>query len=169
LLYGDNANLSALFHHELFHVFHQELCAMPEPKPEGPNGLWPPLWSEGLAVYVSRALNPKATLRELTLSDELVSGVDAKRPALARELLRLLDDAREEDYRDYFLGAGQRDDVPKRAGYYLGFLVARSLSKQMPFDRLVRLCGEDLRTAIERELQRLIAEEPVLPPGRASG
>ncbi|MBK9001285.1 MAG: hypothetical protein IPM35_36660 [Myxococcales bacterium] len=160
LLYGPDASVGPLFHHELFHLHHQKLCSMPEPKPEGPNGLWPPLWTEGLAVYVSHHLNPKATLRELTLSPEMVSAADARMAPLAGELLRLLDDAREEDYRDYFLGAGQREDVPKRAGYYIGYRLARSLSKQMSFDRLVRLCGDELRTAIERELQRLIAAEP---------
>lgn len=160
LLYGKDANLAALFHHELFHLHHQKLCAMPEPKPEGPNGLWPPLWTEGLAVYVSHHLNPKATLRELTLSQDMVTAADAKMAPLARELLRLLDDAREEDYRDFFLGAGARDEVPKRVGYYVGYRIARSLAKQMSFDRLVRLCGGELRTAVERELLRLIAEEP---------
>ena len=167
LIHGKDANLGALFHHELFHLHHQQLCAMPEPKPEGPNGLWPPLWSEGLAVYVSHHLNPSASLRELLLESKASSAADARMADLARELVRILDDAREEDYRDFFLGAGQRADVPKRAGYYLGYRVARSLAKQMSFDRLVRLCGDELRTAIERELLRLIAEEPPIGQGRA--
>ncbi len=169
LLYGKEANLAALFHHELFHLHHAELCKMPEPTEEGPNGLWPPLWTEGLAVYVSHHLNPKATLRQLTLSDEMKSEADAKLPALARDLLRVLDDAREEDFRDFFLGAGQRDDVPKRVGYYIGYRIASSLAKQMPFNRLVRLCGEELRAAIERELQRLIGQELPPPAGEANG
>jgi hypothetical protein len=154
-LYGKNANLAALFHHELFHLHHQALCAMPEPTPEGPNGLAAPLWTEGLAVYVAHHLNPGASLAELTLSEEMVTAADARMPALARELLGLLDDAREEDYRDFFLGAGKRDDLPKRVAYYVGYRVAASLAKQMPFEQLVRLCGSELRRAIELELRRM--------------
>lgn len=157
LIHGEDANLSALFHHELFHLHHRALCALPEPKPEGPNGLWPALWSEGLAVWVSHHLNPDATLRQLTLSEEMVAAVDAKLPALSRELSTLLDDAREVDHRDYFLGAGQREDVPKRSGYYVGYLVAKSLAEKSSFERVVRLCGPELREAIGRELARMSA------------
>lgn len=161
LIYGKSARLEPLFHHELFHLHHQKLCAMPEPKPEGPNGLWPPLWTEGLAVYVSHHLNPGATLGELTLSDEMVRAADTKLAAIARELIGLLHDAREEDYRDYFLGAGQRPELPKRVGYYVGYRIARSLAKQMSFDELVHLCGDPLSKAVERELWRLAGEEPL--------
>ncbi|MFO0565208.1 MAG: hypothetical protein U0263_06075 [Polyangiaceae bacterium] len=163
LLHGKDANLAALFHHELFHLHHPTLCALPEPKPEGPNGLWPPLWTEGLAVYVSQRLNPKATLGELTLSAELVRATDERMALIAGELLQKLDDAREEDFRDFFLGAGQRPEIPKRSAYYVGYRVAASLARQMSFDRLVRLCGDELRTAIERELLRLKSAEPAAP------
>jgi hypothetical protein len=58
-------------------------------------------------------------------------------------------------YRDFFLGSGKRADVPKRAGYYVGLLVAQEVAKTRGWKELVRLRGEALRVAVDDALGKL--------------
>jgi hypothetical protein len=58
-LQGEDANLGPLFHHELFHVYHGSVNAQMASATHGP--VYQDLWCEGLAVYVSKRLNPDAT------------------------------------------------------------------------------------------------------------
>jgi hypothetical protein len=155
LIHGADANLGPLFHHELFHVHHEMQCPSPDYQKEGPHGLYDPLWREGLAVYVSRVLNPGANNKQLLLDDEMVRRGTEMLPALAKELQSLLDDAKEEQYRDFFLGAGQRQDIPKRVAYFVGLRVVEKVAADRALPDLVRLCGPELRAAIEEALKKL--------------
>ena len=83
-IHGDSDSLAPLFHHELFHVYH---FGTHTPFGPGPNRLYHALWAEGLAVWVSRELNPDAKLEDILVTPELVAAADAMMPALAHELL----------------------------------------------------------------------------------
>ena len=54
-LHGSTANLSVLFDHELFHVYHRQVA--PSLFRKG-DEIWKRLWIEGLAEYVSWRMNP---------------------------------------------------------------------------------------------------------------
>jgi hypothetical protein len=148
-LHGADANLAALFHHELFHVHHaMKMACAPEP-PEGPHGLLLPLWTEGLAVRFSKALNPQASWKQLLLDDGMVERGNAMLPQLARDLRAALLDTTEQNYVDYFRGAGARTDIPKRVGYYVGYRVADELAQTRNLQELTTLCGAELLAAVD--------------------
>ncbi|RYZ67394.1 MAG: hypothetical protein EOP08_02865 [Proteobacteria bacterium] len=157
-IYGENARIGPLFHHELFHCYHTDVNATLEPTAES-HGVLEPLWAEGLAVYVAATLNPDATPDQLTLRDPMTREVDAVQGRLAGELRGLLDDISEEGYRDFFLGAGQRADVPKRAGYLLGFRVAKHVATRTgrSLPELARLRRPELRGLVDEALAALAA------------
>ena len=119
-----------------------------------------PLWMEGLAVYVSKQLNPKATWSELELSDDMVRDASAMLPALAKEIRPNLNATTEETYRDFFLGAGKRADLPKRSGYYVGYRVAARLGQGKNLSDLARLRGPELRRAVDEALASFEAAKP---------
>jgi hypothetical protein len=48
------------FHHELFHQYHNRFLV-------DKNEIWVSLWAEGLATYVSEALSPGSSIKELML------------------------------------------------------------------------------------------------------
>jgi len=156
---GNSANLEPLFHHELFHLYHRQFdppgsAAEDEAAPL----LWG-LWGEGLAVHASKVLHPTATNTELLLSDTLVDDTRRVLPALAKELRVKLALTSMDTYRDFFLGNGKRTDVPKRAGYYVGLLVAEEVAKTHGWKEMVRLRGEPLRIAVDGALRKLEASK----------
>lgn len=51
--------------------------------------------------------------------------------------------------------AAASGDLPPRFGYYVGYLVARELARDLPFETLLRLEGPALREAMAKALRRL--------------
>ncbi|QOY95272.1 hypothetical protein IM543_05230 [Massilia sp. UMI-21] len=144
---GDEA---AFFHHELFHDYHDTGCKS-EP-------VWVSLWGEGLATYVSKQLNPTANNAELLLDFPPNLVADTR-----KELKRALDDVHakldSEDRSDYaglFFGRdGGAGGLPARRGYYLGYLVAEEIGKDLSIQQMAKLdCGA-ARTAVTAALERL--------------
>jgi TorA maturation chaperone TorD len=116
--------------------------------PERP--LYMALWVEGLATLVARQLNPSA-------SDVAIHGLPTNTPErAARDLPRLtsllrakLDSTKAEDYQAFFLGNETDAPIPRRSGYYVGYLVAARIQKGRSLRELARLKGPELRQAIE--------------------
>jgi Predicted Zn-dependent protease (DUF2268) len=150
-LHGADASLEPLFHHELFHMHHGAV----NPSPAGDRTLLYPLWNEGLAVYVAHKLNPKATWPQLVLSDAMVRRGTELLPKLAAELRPHLKGTTEAAYRDFFLGAGKRADIPKRVGYFVGYQVVKLVARDKTLDQLVRLRGKELFGAVDEALKTL--------------
>lgn len=165
-LHGDQASLAPLFHHELFHVYHVEQGKPFEGSEE--NRMYQALWAEGLAVHVARALNPGATNQQLVLTDDMVRRGEAMLPALAAELLANLDSTDPAFYRDWFRGAGKRQDIPIRVGYFLGMRVAEVLGRGRSLQELAMLRDPTLRQEIARALETLASAAAAAPsaPGR---
>lgn len=151
-IHGADADLGALFHHELFHVYQEDVNPRKEVPEDAPHGVLDPLWSEGLAVYVSKVMHPQATWKQILLSDEMIEQTTTKLPKLAGELRQHLDASTEEFYRDFFLGAGKRADVPIRCGYYMGFRIAERAAKGRTLSELARLAGPELRAIVDAVL-----------------
>jgi hypothetical protein len=158
-IYGEKASLESFFDHELFHIYHQQF---PDPELEGT--LARALWKEGLAIYVAWTLSPEAPESVIFgLPADMPERARAALPRLAGELRARLDSKSPEDYRNFFLANPQREDLPGRSGYYVGYLVARELGRtRSPFE-LARLHGQPLREAIEGVLRQLESAAPTVP------
>jgi hypothetical protein len=150
-IYGPTADVEPFFDHELFHIYHEQF---PDPGAEGTLGR--ALWREGLATYVSQALNPSVSERVLFgLPEDMPARARQLLPKLAGELRAKLDSKDREEYAAFFLGNGPRKDIPARSGYFVGYQVARELARTRTLSQLAHLHGSELRTAIVEALRRL--------------
>jgi hypothetical protein len=139
--------LGPLVVHELFHVHHRATV------PDGPGTFYWALWSEGLATYVSRRLNPSVAETEVCCLPALPE-TQAALEHLVPEALRLLDSEGSADYARFFLG-GSDLDVPQRSGYYLGYRVAAEAGRRYSLAELARLRPEVVRKLIVESLPTL--------------
>ncbi len=139
--------LGPLVVHELFHVHHQAVV------PDSPDAFYWALWSEGLATYVSRQLNPAVAETEVCCLPALPE-TQAALPRLVPEALRLLDSESPADYARYFLGSSNLD-IPQRSGYYLGYRVAAEAGRTLSLAELARLKPEAVRKLVVDTLPTL--------------
>jgi hypothetical protein len=138
------------FHHELFHVYHGQ-------KVRGVYKIWGALWGEGLATYVSLALNPNSTFQDIMLDTPagLVQSCQEKFPELWSLLSQNLSSESESEYTRWFLLSSQDPLVPRRAGYYLGFLIAQELHRGRTLKDLAQLQGTQLLELIQSKIKDL--------------
>lgn len=137
---------SALFSHELFHVYHSQIIK------EQSEALYWALWEEGLATYVSRTLNPDLPENKICCLPD-VSAVRQVLPKIAGELLSKLDSTSQSDSARYFLGSQENLDVPERSGYYVGYFIAQQLGKSRSLAGLARLQPAEVRKLEENSLR----------------
>lgn len=140
----------AFFHHELFHVYHERYFA-------GCDSLWCALWAEGLAVYVAEQLNPGAADAELLLTSPrpIRAEVDGNLVRAVCALRGRLDSTDEAEYAAFFLGGSSFEDLPPRAGYYLGYLALQQAGREAAPRALAHLDRTQARTRLERALDAL--------------
>ena len=114
--------------HELFHRYHRQFFDF-EPSKNYP--LWTVLWAEGLAEYVEEQLNPNASEIDLSLVPAgMPHKVEERRGELAADFLNRFAATDTPDAKAWFNDIDSKDPVvPARAGYELGVLVVRELSK----------------------------------------
>jgi hypothetical protein len=112
--------------------------------------LYQVLWLEGLAAYESKALNPTATDQQVLLSGTVASEVRAIWPTLRADLSNHLDSSNKEDIDAYMFDASSK--IPRRAGYYIGMLIAQRLALQHTFAELCQLQGQQLRAEVAKAL-----------------
>ena len=141
-------HIDPFFHHELFHAYHGRFF-------RGCDSVWCGLWSEGLAVYVASRLNPGASDSELLLTRPvpLRSAVEANRREALCTIARRLDST---ETGTLFFGGGRKvDDLPPRAGYYIGYLLAAEAGKTRTLQQLAKLPAEEVRPLLVESLRRL--------------
>jgi hypothetical protein len=146
--HGDGFKIAPLFHHELFHVYHDQF--MPEQKSEP---LYLALWREGLAVHAAKTLNPEATPGQLVLMD-LMETLPPVLGQVTDHFAGIMEQPSEHWYGVYF-SDGKHEFIPPRAGYYLGQLVAREISSDMSWAQMMNLQGPALQAQIRRVLKLL--------------
>jgi hypothetical protein len=143
----------AFFDHELFHMYHRQITGV-----GGGRGdpLYRALWEEGLATYVSGALNPRVSESAiLGRPEDLAERAEPLLPQIARELLQNMDSTSPDLYQAFFLGNSPRKDLPPRSGYYVGFLIARELGQSHSLQQLAQINGELLRSTVRQMLQKM--------------
>lgn len=155
--HGEDANLATLFHHELFHVYHAQQHPEWQQKnrSKGEIPLYWLLWSEGLATYVSRVLNPEAGLEQVLLSKTLAKEADPQLARLAKDVREHLLTTSTDYMFDYLSASPRRQEIPPRAGYYIGMLIAQEMGRTRSPARLARLGGDDLLRQMRRALLTL--------------
>ncbi len=154
-----HADVGVVIAHELFHVYHRQI----NPSffgTRGENdlyayGLYRQMWAEGLATYVSQALNPAATPAQVLLSDQLAALDDVRTRRLACALDELLDSTSRQQSALYFDSGVHPDGVPPNGGYLIGDLVAKRLGATRSLQQLAKLGGDELRAALGREVGAL--------------
>ena len=148
-VHGDR-DIRPFFHHELFHLMHARSF-------DDCGALWCTLWTEGLATYVSHRLNPTATDAQLLLTEPvpLRAAVDKDRTAALCPILARLDSKAEDDIRPLFMGRAASAQLPPRAGYFVGYLVAEEIGRARSLKTLATMPAAQLRPLIEASLRRL--------------
>jgi hypothetical protein len=148
--YHGAGNESAFFHHELFHTYHKmEGC--------GDYSVWAALWQEGLATYVSRVMNPDANAVELLLDmpDHMADQTQAVLPAALAQLESVLDKNDFDTYASLFYSRGDGNGLPRRRGYYLGYLVAQEAAKTQDLQALAKLGCAAVRELVHKKVREL--------------
>jgi hypothetical protein len=144
-------NLRPFLEHELFHVHFANL------HPDAPETVGEALWEEGLATYVSAALNPGATHDEISVPDALIAEASPRIPELSRRLLAHLDDPADgPTYKQFFYGSTEKvTEVPPRSGYVIGWRIAQELGQTRSLAELARMPPAESRAQVERALRRM--------------
>lgn len=151
--HGESNDESAFFHHELFHIIHQADL--------GPCvAVWCALWREGLAVHVSKELNPSANASEMLLDfpKGLLTDVEKVRQASLDDLSRRLDSEDEDVYRNLFQTKSDDQRLPVRRGYVLGWWIARHLGQAHSLQEMAEWDGPTVRRRVGEALATLRAQ-----------
>jgi hypothetical protein len=150
--HGADARLSVILSHELFHVYHFQVNPLPRDIDEVQ--LYRLVWQEGLATYVSKVLNPDASLADIFLDPRLAVEGPKYVPLFAQSLLTQLeskDDATAARYLSYRRG-GQ---TPARLGYLIGYEIAKRAAANHQLAELARLRGGELLNLMRSEVKSL--------------
>ena len=135
--------LSPLVVHELFHVYHGEAV------PEDPETVAWALWSEGLASYVSRRLNPRIPEKDICC----MPPVDPVKPIFVASRPSLLADPRQRRIGRSTRGtfsAGRRSTSRRAPGTTVGYRIAEEAGKTRTLEELAALEPDEVR-ALEDE------------------
>jgi len=147
-------NAAPLFHHELFHLLHRQKFACDT------DGMWEPLWGEGLAVYVSEVINPGASEQELLLDAPkgMAANTRAALPAAWKQMQASLDSTDEALAGELFTMSAKGSALPVRRGYYLGYLVAKEAGKTRDLATLAALDCKQVRVLVGEIVGKLAKE-----------
>jgi hypothetical protein len=142
--------------HELFHRYHREFF---EFEASSAYPLWTALWAEGMAMYVSKQLNPSASELDLGLVPlGMARQVDERRAEVAADFLRKFESTAEQDATLYFNSNENKDAVvPARAGYQLGVLVVSDLAKRYSIQTLAHWSQAEAKPQVRAALERISA------------
>jgi hypothetical protein len=149
-------SLAVFFTHEFFHRYHFQAAGFSDDL-EDRQEIWRNLWAEGLATYVSEVLTRGATPQEaLMLPQDLAQRCEPLVGRMAAELLAGFDTMDKQLFLTYFTygSATGRDGIPPRAGYYVGYRVARELAHRYSLNQLAHLHGDELHRQIVATLRK---------------
>jgi hypothetical protein len=141
------------FHHELFHVYHGQYLTEDMI-------FWIALWGEGLATYTAEKLNPHAPIEELMLSKSVITNINKNIEFYWKDILAKLESRDENEYEKYFLMSSTDKKIVNRAGYYLGYLIAKEAGKTKSMSELVKLKPDETVALLKRTIDSLRAKTP---------
>ncbi len=143
-------DIQPFFHHELFHLYHQRRFTSCE-------AVWCGLWTEGLAVYVAKSLNPEASDEELLLTqpEPIRPAVDQHRDLAVCTVVAQLDSQDQTIARGLFSEGRLSPELPSRFGYYVGYLAAGEMGRTHTPKQVAAMKPAEVRPALEAALRRL--------------
>jgi hypothetical protein len=146
----DYPDETPFFHHELFHVYHQQFFS-------GCEEVWCALWAEGLATLVAQRLTPDATDAQLLLNSPkpLRPEVERDRKAAVCAVASRLDSKSADDLGGLFSSGPEISGLPPRFGYYVGYLVAEQAARNRTLAELAHLRNDAAREVVATALAQL--------------
>jgi hypothetical protein len=153
--HGASVPLDVILSHELFHLYHFQVNALPAPIDTIP--LYRLIWQEGLATYASASLNPKATMADVLLDPRLARDGPKYVPAVARALLTQLESTDDEATARY-LSYRRGSEIPSRMGYLIGYNIVARLAPTRSLTELARLRGQRLLSLMREQVRSLAAQ-----------
>ncbi len=133
----ERADMSIIFPHELFHLYHANHAGVQNDGVMPAADLTLPLFAEGLATYVSAVLSPGHSDGQLLLQNNLGALPAARLPEIATRFLadadeKAIDPVHPEAFGRWFMGSNRRyqPDLPNRTGYWLGLHVIRQMRRR---------------------------------------
>jgi hypothetical protein len=146
-------DMPGFFDHELFHLYHRQVMANRAPR--GAEPAWWMMWREGLATYVSQRMNSELDAQQvLWYPPDIVSTMNKDLPHAAMRMLQDIDQRGSLASR-WFLADESVDGLPARAGYYLGYLFAKSEGDGKALPRLARMPPDRVHADVVRFLRQL--------------
>ena len=154
------ATLPIFIDHELFHRYHFQTAGFSDDQGQNET-IWRCLWSEGLATYVSMALNPASTLQDaLFLPKDLVTRAQPVLPSLVAQLYPKLDQVDPAVFSQFFSYHQPDGGVPSRAGYYIGALAAQRIAQRQSLLSLAHMSGAMVRVRLSQVLADMAEPAP---------
>lgn len=160
----EQANLSIVVPHELFHLYHAQHAGISNDGVMPGVDLTVPLFEEGLATYVSGQLSPGHTDGELLLQDDLGSLAIDKFPDIARRFLadahhQAIDPVHPEIFKRWFSANAKpyQHDLPNRSGYWLGLQLVRYLRRTYSLAQIAAWSPSQVQTHAIATLQQISA------------
>ena len=157
-------NPDVLYSHELFHVYHGEASGIKDDGASDDSTLIDSLWAEGLATYVSKELNPSATMNSVFMDSVLAETPEGKLPSLAESFLKVKDEMvhskqHPEVYGQWFLlNKCPSSLTPCRSGYFLGYHVAKRLRQQYSLDEMAHWPFQNAEQKVVATLMKIASE-----------
>lgn len=156
------ADMPGFFDHEIFHLYHRQVIG--SGAPQGAEPAWWTMWVEGLATYVSQRMNPGLDAQQvLWYPSDMVTRMKQDLPLAAGLMLRDIDKSGDDADR-WFLASQSVDHLPARAGYYLGYLFAKSEHHGEPLPQLARTSPARVHADAVRFLTQLRRAPPAQRP-----
>ncbi len=146
----NGSNDTPFFHHELFHLYYAQFST-------NDKKIYSSLWEEGLATFLSEELNPGSSVADLMLDipEGLKHNCDKNLQFLFKTLSTRLNSGLDKDYESFFLLSSQNLTIPRRAGYYLGYLIAKEIRKHFSLDQMIHFSNERALKQIKFALDAL--------------
>lgn len=152
----NNADLSVLMTHELFHIYHYQVNrASFGESGSSDAAVDVQAWTEGLATYVSARLNPNAPRTHVLMSEELAALSPQKTRALACAMEPKLLSAQPDDANLFFDAGVHPPELPARGGYLIGMLAAEQQGRTRTLRELALMTPSDVRSAIAERVRSL--------------
>jgi len=153
--HGAAGSVPVLFAHEMFHCYHAQRVPELMLDPQAP--VYAAVWTEGLATWVSQALNPQASALQILLDDQRLATDGPRSVKLAaREMLATLDSRQDADLAK-FVSYGWKGAWPARIGYLVGAQVAEHAARTRTLSALAGLDAHGARALLRDGLQRMLA------------
>jgi hypothetical protein len=148
----DARTITPFLDHELFHVENRKYFN------SDCEEVWCALWSEGLATYAAKVMNPGADDEQLLLTrpEPIRAAVDAAWPEALCFTRAKMDSAAAPDVQALFMGGPRTGQFPRRFGYYVGLRALEESGGKYGLPELAKMAPERAKVVLTAGLDSLV-------------